>query len=439
MNVKTRQKKTVIKIKDTIFSFFQKLGASLLLPITLLPIAGILYGIGSVIDHSQTSDILVSMGSVIFENLPTFIFVSIAFKFSDDSGQSTLFGLILWLMFLLTQSLFIKDNSIFNWKDLDNYFFTNQLGFRSLNMSLFGGIFLGLFSAFLWKTLSDIRMFNVLIKRMFLSGVFLIAGMLSALTFLVIWPAIYIGINGVGTHMAAMPFGIDAFLYGSVNRLLLPIGMHTMLMPIMLLSPVGGTLMIEGGETLAQGDSLVWLKLSELNIPLQLARGGGSFSFDGINYWMTPGMNPGTYQQGFFPIMIFAFPVAGFVMSRKFEDKKTRMFIIISSITPMLTGITEPFEFLFVFISPLLYVFHVLMTGISFLLLDILNVSVWLSAGWFIDVILFGIIPQLNGSITNWWWIIVIGPALAIPYALAFWKEQGRLLENEKKLFSLTK
>lgn len=397
----------------------------MLLPICLLPISGILYGIGSLIDNNDVADVFLSLGGIIFDNLPTFIFISIAYKFSDNTGESVLFGFVLWISFLVTQEVFIDENSIFFWKDLEDYFFTNQLGFRVLNMSLFSGIFVGLISAYLWKKISKIKLFNTLLKRLFLSFAFISVGFITSTFILVVWPWMYGGINQFGVAIASIPYGIDSFLYGSVNRLLLPIGMHTLLMPIMLHSPVGGTLMIEGGEILAQGDSLIWLKLQELNIPLQLARGGGNFSFEGIDYWMTPGLNPGSYQQGFLPIMIFAFPVAGFIMSNKFEDKKIRNLIIISSLTPMLTGITEPFEFLFVFISPMLYLFHAIATGVSFLLLDILEVSVWVSAGWILDVILYGIIPQINNSITNWWWIFIIGPCLSLFYGLSFWKSNS--------------
>ena len=417
-------KKQIIKSKA--FSFFQKLGSALILPISILPVAGIFLSIGTLIEQETVQLVFYNLATILFFNLPTLILISVSFKFSDNSGEAALFALVLWFVFLSSQSIFITDtNSVFFYENLNEIFFSNQLGIRSLSTSIFGGIILGLIFAFIYSKISKLFLhINFLLRRMFISGIMMITGLVIAFIFLLIWPLIYIGIYKMGEGLNGIPFGFDAFLYGTLNRLLLPFGMHSLLIPIMIASPVGGTLQVlqdDGTWTIiAEGDSQIWIRLSELGIPLQIARGGGYFQYNGINYFLTEGTNPGTYQQGFFPIMIFAFPAAAYGITRKMDDKKQKSLIWIAAITPMLTGITEPFEYLFVFLSPTLYIFHALATGISFMLLDILNTSVWLSSGWFVDIILFGIIPQLHGSVTNYWSIFIVGPILSIPYYLMF-------------------
>lgn len=417
LNTKNKDKK--------LLSFLQKLGSSLILPISLLPIAGIFISIGSVIPHADIQNVFNKLAWSLFDNLPTLILISISFKFSNNSGESAFFAFVFWLSFLIIQSIFIdsKNNSVFFYKNLESYFFTSQLGIYSLSTSVFGGILLGLISAYLYSYFIKIEKLNIYSKKILIGTLFIFLGVIVGIIFLVIWPGIYIGIIKMGEGITSLSYGFDAFLYGTVNRLLLPFGLHSLLLPIMLHSPVGGTLMIlENGDwnIAAQGDSQIWMYLYEHSIPLQIARGGGQFNFNGFSYMLTLGSNPGQYMQGFLPIMIFAFPFAGWAMTKKVDEKEKKIAIMIVSFTPMLTGVTEPFEFLFVFLNPILYVFHAICTGLSFLFLDIMDTSLWLSSGWFVDVILFGIIPQVQNSITNYWTIFLIGPFFSIIYFTSF-------------------
>jgi PTS system D-glucosamine-specific IIC component len=118
--------------------------------------------------------------------------------------------------------------------------------------------------------------------------------------------------------------------------------------------------------------------------------------------------------------MMFCYPAAGLAVVHKIGWKDGKKFFF-ASFVPMLTGITESFDFIFVFVSPLLFIFNSLMVGLAFMLLNITHTHVWLSSGWFVDIILFGILPQLNHQATNWWFIPIVGIVLSIPYYVVFY------------------
>ena len=394
-------------------SFFQKVGSAAMLPISLLPIAGIILGISSLLQPSLTKDILSIISISIFGILPISFAMSFSFKFSDESGMSVLNSLMIYFIFIGIQSAFITQLDSYFWK-LEGWHFTSIIGFSVLNTSIFGGMAIGLTAAYIQN-----KWYGEIYK--YISYTALISITVS-FAFILIWPGINQLIYYFGEGVNKLPFGLNSFLYGFTNRLLLPFGMHSLLIPVFNHTAAGGV-MIVNGEIVAQGNSQIWLAMNDMGMSFDVLRnnGGGSFIWEGNSVYITPGTNPSSYQQGFFPVMIFGFPTAGYFMQRKYDDKKTKAMIMLASITPMMTGITEPFEYLFVFTSPSLYLLHAIYTGLSFMLMDISGASIWLSSGWMFDIILFGILPHhISGMATNYWTVFYVGAIMIPLYGATF-------------------
>ncbi len=392
-----------------------------MLPISLLPIAGVFIGISSLLPETFIlANIMYIMGITLINNLPILFALSIAYSFSRNNSKAIIFTLVAYLIFIGFQGSFISKNTNggydLMWYSLEDYYFTSMVGINVLNTSLFWGIIIGLVMG---KFLRSSKGNFVLIFYTFLVGIS------SASFVLIFWPFIYFALENVFIWINALPVGIATFLYGFINRLLLPFGLHSILIPLVTYSPAGGVL-LQNGEIVAQGDSAIWLYLFGNNLSFQdaIKHAGEPWQPCGVNgntYLLTPGTVPGQYQQGFLPIMIFGFPAAGVAMSKKVEDKKQKKLILIAAFTPLLTGITEPFEYLFVYTIPWLYFLHAFFTGISFGLLSITHTTILLSSGWFIDVILFGIIPALSGNPTHWWTVLIFGPFFSFIYYFLFY------------------
>ncbi len=415
-------KKTMLSYQEDSFSikaFFSQLGSSLMLPISLLPIAGIFIGVSSLLPPKEVfilSNIMYTMGIMLINNLPILFALSVAYSFSNNNSKAIIFALAAYLIFVAFQGSFIykNDDNTYGllWYSLESFYFTNIIGISVLNTSLFFGIIIGLIMGKVLKTFTN---YHILILCTFMIGIS------SASFVLIFWPFIYYLLEYVFLWIGTLPVGIATFTYGFVNRLLLPFGLHSLLIPLVMYSPAGGVL-LENGQIVAQGDKTIWLYLFGNDIPFQEAinNAGKPWVYNGNTYLLTEGTIPGQYQQGFLPIMIFAFPAAGLAMIRKTKDKKQKRIILIAAFTPMLTGITEPFEYLFVYTIPWLYFFHAFFTGLSFGLLSIMHTTIMLSSGWFLDVIFFGIIPALAGNPTNWWTIFVFGPIFSCIYYFLF-------------------
>ncbi len=396
--------------KGKIYSFFSKLGSAMLLPISILPFVGLIISVGNIIDYFGLNNIgsyLINFSIILFSFFSILVFLSIAFNFEKNkNGLILIWASVFLVLFLLFSNLFYF---------LISKYFSNLI---YLEFNLFMAILLGmLFPYFYEKYLANNIHYKIIPFTFFIT-----------IFMFVISYFLYLIIFSLSFLITVFPFGMNSFLYGFLNRLFLPFGLHTILIPIFLYSPIGGSLYVLNDSTstfeiVASGDSVIWMYAYVNNIPFQVIDKfmGSEFTIDGVTYFVTDNTNPGQYQQGFFPIMIFCFPAAGYSLSRKTDDKFLKKAILISSVIPMMTGITEPFEFLFVFYSFPLYIFHAFMTGLSFLFLSILNVNVWLSSGWFIDIILYGLIPSIvNGLQTNFYYIFIVGIILSIFYFYAF-------------------
>ncbi len=498
-------------IKGFMQAFFSKLSRGLMLPIALLPIAGLFLGVGAGVENvikqfmpdatpqavywaTFVPDVFSKIGDVIFGNLPTLFCLGVAVAFSEEAGVAVFSALIGWIVFNATQSTMIWDFGNYTdslgvvhegvWKincDLNAtgtsfettsysiFWFVNgivpksvvgtNVGITSMQTSVFGGITIGLFVAFLYNRFHTIELPTVIgffSGSRFVPIITFLTVPLWGIAFLAVWPIFGILLDMFGRALSAMPWGIDSFLFGVVERSLIPFGLHHAFYTPLWYTSAGGTLtVVDAGaftstipDNVAYGNQSIWFAFQTLGIPYNILNhvGDTTFSVNGFSAvksatdngltsimkggkevaTITTGVNPGSYMQGKFPIMLFGLPAAGaaMIMAAKKENRQVAMSVIgAAALTSFLTGITEPIEFTFLFLAPVLYYgFHVWMAGISFMLLDVLGSHIGMTfSGGIFDYFLFGLLPAFTGFHTTPYWVLLIGAVYAPIYYFVFY------------------
>lgn len=478
------QAQTYVKEKRSktsgLSSKVQRLGRGLMLPIAILPIAGLLLGVGAAINNSLAAFevssssayfigyVMQDIGNVVFANLPVLFAIAIAITFTDDAGGAALSAFVGFLIFNAVQTPFIGETYIQDGQsfvDIAFYtgisasLFTNNLGIYSLSTSVFGGIIIGMITAYLYNKYHKIKLPTVIgffggIR--FVPIVTILYSTILGLIFILVWPVISIGITEFGSAVTGLPFGLNSLFFGITERALIPFGLHHVFYTPLWYSSAGAILdpsliTVNGGLTLAEmtstvgtidGDQSIWIFLNsngvvgfdDIAYMAQNATGGSMPAADSVyDYnltWtegaITSGYAPAQYLQGKFTIMIFGLPAAGaaMVMAAKKENREVAMSIIgAAALTSFLTGITEPIEFTFLFLAPLLfYGFHVPMAGISFWVLNVAGANVGLTfSGGLFDLLIYGLLPSITGNGTQFWIIIVLGVVYIPIYYFVFY------------------
>ncbi len=463
--------------------FIRKLSRGLMLPIALLPIAGLFLGIGAGVVNvlnttslsgdqlEQASFIFVvmqSLGQIIFDNLPVLFCLGVALAFAEEAGVAVFAALVGWMVFNVTQSTMIWENAdgtfrILWYSSVSDSVVTQNMGILSMQTSVFGGIIIGVVVAFLYNKFHKFEAPQVL---GFFSGTrfvpiitFLITPFIG-FAFLMIWPILGTLIEQFGKALVGMPFGTDSLVFGIVERSLIPFGLHHAFYTPLWYTSAGGVLTGVDSSVIdvsAEGNQLIWFEMQSLGIPLNILDNvGGDVINSGGHAWqavladeydpvtynnsgltlilkdgtpfvtITNNVNPGSYMQGKFPFMLAGLPAAGvaMIMAAKKENRQVAASVIgAAAITSFLTGITEPIEFTFLFVAPLLYYgFHIWAAGISFWLLDILGCHSGITfSGGIFDFVLFGIIPDATGLHSNCYWILVVAVFYAALYFVVFY------------------
>ena len=407
-------------MKDKIFGVLQRVGRSFMLPIAILPVAGLFLGIGGSFTNETMLEaygllgimgpgtiiyailqVLNSAGSVVFDNLPLIFAIGVAIGMAKQEKEvSALSAVIAFFVMHATIGAMIND---FGAPDLSGAT-ASVLGINSLQMGVFGGIIVGLGVAALHNRFYKIQLPQVL---SFFSGTRFVPIISAAVYLLVgiamyfIWPVIQTGINALGAFVLASGYA-GTWLYGFIERALIPFGLHHVFYMPFWQTALGGTAMV--GGTLVEGAQNIFF--AELATP-----GIAHFSVEATRF-----------MAGKFPLMIFGLPGAAFALYRcaKPENRKAVGGLLLSAaLTSMLTGITEPLEFTFLFVAPAMYIVHCVFAGASYMIMHILNVGVGLTfSGGLIDLTLFGIM-QGNAK-TSWLWIPVVGVVYFIVYYLVF-------------------
>ena len=443
-------------MKEKIFGVLQRVGRSFMLPIAILPIAGLLLGIGGSLTNTNMLQVYGLMdvigpgtiwnsiftlmsqaGNVIFANLPLLFAMGVAIGMAkQEKAVAALSSVIAFLIMHTTISqllqiagkVTIEGNNVKIASDVLNGTISSTLGIYSLQMGVFGGIIVGLGVAALHNKFYKIELPQVL---SFFGGTRFVP-IISAIVYLVVgivmyflWPIVQNGIYALGDIVRSSGY-FGTWVYGLIERALIPFGLHHVFYLPFWQTAVGGTATI-AGEVITGAQNIFFAQLADPNTT--------QFSVEATRF-----------MSGKFPLMIFALPGAALAMYHCSDSKKKKVaggLLLSAALTSMLTGITEPIEFTFLFVAPMLYVIHCIFAGLAYMLMHIFNVGVGMTfSGGLIDLSLFGIL-QGNDK-TNWIWIIIIGIIFFIVYYFMFGfiikkfdlKTPGRDDNEEVKLYT---
>lgn len=274
---------------------------------------------------------------------------------------------------------------------------------------VFGGLICGILAAWCYNRFHNMQLPEFL---GFFSGKRFVAIATALLSFILglllpyIWQHIQAGIDALSVIANGNNQAASTFIFGMVERALIPLGLHHIWYPSFWYS--FGDYTTHSGQVI-HGDQTIWFRM--------LAEGVKSFSSDTYQ-------NAGKFMQGEFPLMLFALPAACLAMYHEAytKNKKIAAGILFSAaLTCFLTGITEPVEFTFIFVAPILYVFNAIMAGLSYMVMYLLHAHIAksFSAG-LIDYISFGVLPSFNGYQTHFLNVIIVGVPMALIYYFTF-------------------
>ncbi len=433
-------------MKDKIFGVLQRVGRSFMLPIALLPVAGLLLGIGSSFTnetmlaaygldsfiHQGTIiytilDVMSQTGSAVFNNLPLLFAMGVAIGMARKEKEvAALSGAVAYI--IMNTAIQAMINAAGGVDAMPANSTTEMLGITTLQMGVFGGIIVGLGVAALHNKFYKIELPQVLA---FFGGTRFVP-IVSSITYLIvgiamfyIWPVVQTGIAALGSLVLASGYA-GTFLYGLLERSLIPFGLHHVFYMPFWQTAVGGTAIIDG-VTVTGAQNIFFAELASKSTTV--------FSVEATRF-----------MAGKFPFMMFGLPGAALAMYQcaKPEKKKAVGGLLLSAaLTAFLTGITEPLEFTFIFIALPMYAVHCVLAGLSFMLMHILNVGVGMTfSGGLIDLVLFGVM-QGNAK-THWIWVVVVGLVYFVLYYFIFrfmimkfdFKTPGRDDAEEVKLYT---
>lgn len=409
-------------MKKHLFSLLQRIGQSFMLPIALLPIAGIFLGIGSSLTNTNMLaayhlkglmgpgtapyilfSLLNSAGSIIFDNLPILFAVGVAIGMARTEKATAALSSIV-AFFVMHSTI----GSLITYTGRSHSFLTGAtteiVGIISLQMGVFGGIIVGLGVAALHN-----RFYKIELPRVFsfFGGTHFIP-IISAITYVgvgilmfYIWPPIQILINDAGKLVLMSGYG-GTFVYGLLERALIPFGLHHVFYMPFWQTAVGGRELVNG--QLIEGAQNIFF--AELASP-----DTSHFSVAATRF-----------MSGKFPLMMFGLPGAALAMytcARPENKKAVGSLLLSAAISSAVTGITEPLEFAFLFVAPPLYVIHCAFAGLSYMLMHMLNVGIGMTfSGGFLDFFLFGILQ--GNTKTSWLHVIPVGILYFIIYFIVF-------------------
>ena len=404
-------------MKNTIFAMAQRFGKSFMLPIAVLPAAGLLLGIGGAFSNEATIEaypfldlvwlqaiftIMSSAGSIVFANLALIFAIGVAIGLArTDKGTAGLAAMLGYLVMNATINamLVITDKLA-----VENPAEVGQgmiLGIQSLETGVFGGVVLGLLTYWLHQRYNKIelpRFLGFFGGSRFIPIVTAFASILLGVLLFYVWPFIQSGIFSLGNIVETTGY-IGTFLYGFILRLLGPFGLHHIFYIPFWTTSLGGSMIIDG--SLIEGTQRIFFA--------QLADPEVSKFFIGTARFMA----------GRHITMMFGLLGACLAIyhTAKPQNKKIVLGLMLSAgLTSFLTGITEPIEFSFLFIAPVLYVIHAFYDGLAFMLSHIFEITIGQTfSGGFIDYLLFGIL-QGNAK-TNW----IMVPVIGIPWFFLYY------------------
>ena len=393
-----------------------------MLPVAILPVAGLLLGIGSSFTNPTTLaqyhltgimgpgtilyyvfTVMSRCGGVIFDNLPLIFAIGVAIGMARQ--EKSVAALAAAVSFLVMHSAISAMIGISGGADsLMKGATASVLGITSLQMGAFGGIIVGLGVASLHNRFYKIELPQVI---SFFGGTRFVP-IISAVVYLFVgiamfyvWQPVQTGINSLGTFVYNSGY-FGTFLFGMIKRLLIPFGLHHVFYLPFWQTAVGGTAVV-AGQSVSGAQNIFFSQLADPSVRHFTTAGTWCFT-------------------GEFVLYIFAFPGAALAMYRNARPERRKLvggLLLSAALTSILTGITEPLEFSFLFVAPLLFIISGVFAGLAYMICHILNITVGLTfSGGVIDLFLFGILQ--GNSKTSWLLIIPIGIIFFLVYYFVF-------------------
>ncbi len=401
------------KGENGLFSILQRVGRSFMLPIALLPIAGLLLGIGSSLTNPTTIEaynlgailgpgtflnsvmrVLAQTGNIVFANLPIIFAMGVALGMAEkEHGTAVLSAAIAFFIMHQTISTLLSLNGQLAEGAMLEGTVANVVGIRSLEMGVFGGIIVGLGVAALHNRFYKIQLPTVISffgAVRFVPIISTFVYILVGLVMYFIWPYVQRAIYSLGDLVLRSGY-FGTFIYGTIERALIPFGLHHVFYMPFWQTGLGGSMVIDG-QTISGAQNIFFAQLASSSTT--------RFSVEATRF-----------MSGKFPLMIFGLPGAALAMYSVAKPSKKKVaggLLLSAALTSILTGITEPIEFTFLFVAPVLYIIHSIFAGLAYMIMHILNVGVGMTfSGGVIDLFLFGIL-QGNDK-TNWLNVIWVG------------------------------
>ncbi|WP_394219635.1 glucose-specific PTS transporter subunit IIBC [Halobacillus trueperi] len=391
------------------FGTLQKVGKALMTPVALLPAAGILLAFGTSFAQDNFVDkvpffgtpwvqtllqVMAEAGGIVFDNLPLLFAVGVAIGLAKGDGVAGLAAIIGYLIMNVVMGVLGNVDADMT----SDPAYAEVLGIPTLQTGVFGGIIVGILAAALYNRFFNIELPQFLgffAGKRFVPIITAFSSLFLGIIMLWVWPFAQTGLNALSHLMLEGNQTVSAFFFGLIERSLIPFGLHHI-----FYSPF-------------------WFEFgSYTNAAGEIVRGDQTIFFeqlrDGVEF------TAGTFMVGKFPFMMFGLPAAALAIyhTAKPERKKVVGGIMASAaLTSFLTGITEPIEFSFLFVAPLLFAIHAVFAGFSFMIMEILGVKIGQTfSGGLIDFILFGVLPNR----TDWWWVIIVGLVFSVVYYFGF-------------------
>jgi glucose PTS system EIICBA or EIICB component len=416
------------------FGVLQKVGKALMLPVAILPAAGILLAVGNALQNPTLLDlapfidnhgvamvakIMEQAGSVIFGNLALLFAVGVAIGLAGGEGVAGLAAIVGFLIMNATMGTALGITADDLAKHPQSY--ASVLGIPTLQTGVFGGIIMGVIAATMYNRFFKMELPSYLgffAGKRFVPIVTAAVSVVLGLIMIIIWPPIQSGLNSFSTNMVDANLTLSAFIFGVVERSLIPFGLHHIFYAPFWFEFGNYT---NHAGAVVHGDQRIFMEQIK----------------DGVQH-----LTAGTFTTGKYPFMMFGLPAAALAIYHEAKPEKKAMvggLMLSAGLTSFLTGITEPIEFSFLFVAPVLFGIHAIFAGLSFMTMHLLNVKIGMTfSGGLIDYILFGVInPQ-----THAWLVIPVGIVFALIYYFGFrfairkfnLKTPGRELEEEEAL-----
>jgi glucose PTS system EIICBA or EIICB component len=394
-----------------LFGILQKVGKALMLPVALLPAAGILLAFGNMFQNPAflanapvfnagwfqlVARVMEQSGDIIFGNLPLIFAVGVSVGLAGGEGVAGLAAIVGFL--IMNKTMSVVANITPELLATRNPAYANVLGIPTLQTGVFGGIIVGILASYLYQRYYDIELppfLGFFAGKRFVPIVTAAASILLGIAMVWVWPPIQGGLAAFSKSMIDANPTVSAFIFGLIERSLIPFGLHHI-----FYNPFWyqfGEYATKAGQMVYGDQQIFFAQLKDM-VPF----------------------TAGTFMTGKFPFMMFGLPAAALAIYQEAKPEKKKVVAGImasAALTSFLTGITEPIEFTFLFVAPVLFAVHAVFAGLSFMVMQLLNVKIGMTfSGGVIDYILFGVIPNR----TAWWLVIPVGLVFAVIYYFGF-------------------